>query len=141
MELTDIKEDQMVNQNVTNSFQTLAPLPAPFCGMQYIAHKNEIIICGSYKHHKCYSYHILKNQYKLICSYPKKTKLGDHCVVKRVINNDNKDDIILLSFSGYNLFDEKHTLVMRYVSVWNTETMRGRLKTKTQRNKAMNGYP
>ncbi|ETO03222.1 WD repeat-containing protein [Reticulomyxa filosa] len=113
-----MKEKQM---NVTDSFQTLAPLPVALHDMRYVVHKNEIIICGSYRYYTCYSYHILKNQYKFICSYPKKAKFDDHCVVKRVTKNNDKDDITLLSFGGYGLFDEKYTLTMKYVSVWNTD--------------------
>ncbi|ETO03587.1 hypothetical protein RFI_33815 [Reticulomyxa filosa] len=98
-------------------FQTLPSLPSHFERFQCVSHKNEILICGGYNNRDCYSYHTLKNQYKLICSYPDSIGLVGHCVVKR-INNNNSDIITLLSFGGAN----KHVLVMKYKSVWdNTE--------------------
>ncbi|ETN98909.1 hypothetical protein RFI_38578, partial [Reticulomyxa filosa] len=68
----------------------------------------------------CYSYHILKNEYKLICEYPSDVQLNEHCVVKLVDNNKNNKDrnqITLLSFGG-NKHIKRHTLLMKYVSVW-----------------------
>ncbi|ETO35627.1 hypothetical protein RFI_01435, partial [Reticulomyxa filosa] len=46
-----------------------------------------------------------------ICEYPIDVELFEQCVVKLV---DNNNQITLLSFGGY----PKHTLVMKYVSVW-----------------------
>ncbi|ETO27393.1 hypothetical protein RFI_09741 [Reticulomyxa filosa] len=63
----------------------------------------------------CYSYHILKNEYKFICEYPSHVTLSGHCVVK--LKKNNNDKITLLSFGGYK--DTRHTLVMKYISVWN----------------------
>ncbi|ETO22761.1 mycorrhiza-induced NACHT/WD40-repeat domain protein, NWD [Reticulomyxa filosa] len=64
---------------------------------------------------ECYSYHTLKNQYKYICSYPDNITLENHNVIKLVSNNPN--DIILLYFGGF-VNEIKHTLMMKYVSVW-----------------------
>ncbi|ETO36583.1 hypothetical protein RFI_00479 [Reticulomyxa filosa] len=96
-------------------FQTLKELPTPLDESQCVIHKHELLICGGYKQRACYSYHTLKNEYKLICEYPSHVKLYGHCVVK-LVNNNNKDrnQITLLSFGG--AFE--HTLVMKYASVW-----------------------
>ncbi|ETO09819.1 hypothetical protein RFI_27559 [Reticulomyxa filosa] len=94
-------------------FQTLEPLPISLYQSQCVIHKHEILICGGLYTTDCFSYHTIKNEYRYICSYPKKVILIGHCVVKRVdTNNPNK--ITLLSFGGVY----KHTLIMNYVSVW-----------------------
>ncbi|ETO34687.1 hypothetical protein RFI_02402 [Reticulomyxa filosa] len=66
-------------------------------------------------------YHILKNEYKFICEYPSDVELRGYCVVKLADNNNNinKDSsqITLLSFGG-SKYTKRHTLVMKYVSVW-----------------------
>ncbi|ETO30649.1 WD-40 repeat protein [Reticulomyxa filosa] len=98
-------------------FERLAPLPISFNLTRCIVHGNEIIICGGRLRKQCYSYHILKNQYKYICSYPNEALLRGHCVVK--IPNENMNEITLLSFGGQNENNEKYTLIMKYVSVWN----------------------
>ncbi|ETO31596.1 hypothetical protein RFI_05523 [Reticulomyxa filosa] len=102
------------------AFQTLKELPTPLSRLQCVLHKHEILICGGYQQKTCYSYHILKNEYKFICEYPSNVILNGHCVVKLVeSDNNNKDSnqITLLSFGGWNIFTQ-HTLVMKYVSVW-----------------------
>ncbi|ETO34797.1 hypothetical protein RFI_02290 [Reticulomyxa filosa] len=98
-------------------FQNLKDLPTPLYRSQCVPHKHEILICGGRHEGACYSYHTLKNEYKLICEYPSHVKLNGHCVVT-LIDNNNKDSsqITLLSFGGYK--DSRHTLVMKYVSVW-----------------------
>ncbi|ETO07760.1 hypothetical protein RFI_29630 [Reticulomyxa filosa] len=102
-------------QECETLFQTLPSLPSFFERLQCVSHNNEILICGGYGNHACYSYHTLKNQYKLICSYPNTVYLYGHCVVKRINNSNNNPDIItLLSFGG----EHKHVLVMKYKSVW-----------------------
>ncbi|ETO09620.1 caspase-8 [Reticulomyxa filosa] len=93
-------------------FQTLKNLPTPLSDSQCILQKHEILIYGGFSNRNCYSYHTLKNEYKFICKYPRDVILKGHCVVK-LIDNDN-DKITLLSFGGKN----KHTLTMKYVSVW-----------------------
>ncbi|ETO08012.1 hypothetical protein RFI_29378 [Reticulomyxa filosa] len=97
-------------------FQTLKELPKPLWLSQCVSHKHELIICGGYDQRSCYSYHKLRNEYKFICEYPSDIKLRGHCVIKLVENNCNNgiNQITLLSFGGYN----KHTLLMKYVSVW-----------------------
>ncbi|ETO04849.1 hypothetical protein RFI_32550, partial [Reticulomyxa filosa] len=96
------------------TFQTLKELPIPLDQTQCVPHKHELIICGGLNQRGCYSYHTLRNEYKIICKYPSDVTLNGHCVVKLVDNNKDKNDITLLSFGGYY----KHTLVMKYVSVW-----------------------
>ncbi|ETO34580.1 hypothetical protein RFI_02510, partial [Reticulomyxa filosa] len=93
-------------------------LPIPLSESQCVLHKHEILICGGYQQRACYSYHILKNEYKFICEYSSDVELMGHCVVK-LINNNNKDinEITLLSFGG-NERTKRHTLVMKYVSIW-----------------------
>ncbi|ETO15543.1 hypothetical protein RFI_21820 [Reticulomyxa filosa] len=61
-------------------------------------------------------------EYKFICSYPSNVTLQGHCVVKLIDGNE----IILLSFGGYY----KHTLMMKYTSVWN----------KSKKLKKLNNY-
>ncbi|ETO24679.1 hypothetical protein RFI_12476, partial [Reticulomyxa filosa] len=97
-------------------FKKLASLPVPLSCIQCIVHKNEIIICGGYENNDCYSYDISKDQYKRICSYPNDVRLRGHSVVKRV-DNEKSREIVLLSFGGLH----KHTLMMRYRSVWEDE--------------------
>ncbi|ETO32089.1 hypothetical protein RFI_05028 [Reticulomyxa filosa] len=109
-----------------SQFEILAPLPAPLSHSQCVAHKDEILICGGYWNNECYSYHTIKNEYKRICSYPSGIKLRGHCVVKRV-NSSDPNDITLLSFGGI----KKHTLAMKYVSVWD-DVRNEDDKTKTE---------
>ncbi|ETO13462.1 WD-40 repeat protein [Reticulomyxa filosa] len=115
MNQIDMKEESLT------PFETLASLYVPFRLTQCIALKNEIIICGGYNQNSCYSYHTIKNNYKFICEYPNEINLDTHCVLKMIDNNDtnNKDlnEITLLSFCGAN----KHTLIMKYKSVWDNE--------------------
>ncbi|ETO01682.1 hypothetical protein RFI_35758, partial [Reticulomyxa filosa] len=111
------------NQHLITStfFQDLKELPIPFADSQCMLHKHELIICGGYEQRACYSYHALKNEYKFICEYLSDVQLIGHCVVKPVDNNNknNKDrsQITLLSFDG-SKYTKRHTLVMKYVSVW-----------------------
>ncbi|ETO36730.1 hypothetical protein RFI_00332 [Reticulomyxa filosa] len=103
------------------AFQILKELPTPLHQSQCVPHKHELLICGGKCERACYSYHTLKNEYKFICDYPSNVLLDGHCVVKLMDNNNNSknsNEITLLSFGGYPL-SYKHTLVMKYVSVWN----------------------
>ncbi|ETO34037.1 hypothetical protein RFI_03057 [Reticulomyxa filosa] len=88
----------MGNKNTTqNPFQSLKDLPTSLSQSQCVLHKYELLICGGYKQRACYSYN---------------TK--GHCVVKLADNNNNNDNqITLLSFGGYY----EHTFVMKYVMV------------------------
>ncbi|ETO36784.1 hypothetical protein RFI_00278 [Reticulomyxa filosa] len=95
-------------------FQTLKELPTPLFQVQCVLHKHELLICGGFGERACYSYDTLKSEYKLICEYPSEVELAGHCVVKLMDNNKDIDQVTLLSFGGY----PKHTLVMKYVSVW-----------------------
>ncbi|ETO34272.1 hypothetical protein RFI_02820 [Reticulomyxa filosa] len=104
----------MGNKNTT-LFQNLNDLPATLSSAQYVPHKHELLICGSVTNRSCYSYHTLKNEYKFICEYPSHVQLVGYCVVKLADNKDS-NQITLLSFGGdKNL---RHTLVMKYVSIW-----------------------
>ncbi|ETO29612.1 hypothetical protein RFI_07506 [Reticulomyxa filosa] len=98
------------------TFQTLKELPIRLDHAQCVIHKHELLICGGWDKRDCYSYHKIKNEYKLICKYPSDVELWGHCVVK-LVDNNNKDSnqITILSFGG-DIY--KHTLVMKYISVW-----------------------
>ncbi|ETO16304.1 WD repeat-containing protein [Reticulomyxa filosa] len=123
MDLNDTKL-----QELDTIFQTLPSLPSSFKKPQCVSHKNEILVCGGYNNGNCYSYHTLKNQYKLICSYPETIQLVGHCVVKRISNNS--DVTTLLSFGGQH----KHVLVMKYKSVWD-DTKKSKTEDIIQYNK------
>ncbi|ETO06003.1 hypothetical protein RFI_31393 [Reticulomyxa filosa] len=99
--------------DISAPFVTLSSLPIPLDQSQCVIYKHEVLICGGYLKGDCYSYHIIKDQYKFICSYPSDVHLKGHCVIK-LINNNNPDEITLLSFGG----GKKHTLIMKYKSVW-----------------------
>ncbi|ETO26090.1 hypothetical protein RFI_11048 [Reticulomyxa filosa] len=100
-------------------FQILKDLPIRLEQSQCVSHKHELIICGGAGERACYSYHTLKNEYKLICEYPSNVKLSGHCVVKLVDNNkEDNNQITLLSFGSIYVGQYHHTLVMKYVSVW-----------------------
>ncbi|ETO20137.1 hypothetical protein RFI_17079 [Reticulomyxa filosa] len=104
------------------TFQTLKELPNPLKESQCVLHKHELLICGGYDQRACYSYHTLKNEYKFICEYPSDVKLVGHCVLKLVDNNNkDKNQITLLSFGSNWNGENKHTLVMKYVSVWSDD--------------------
>ncbi|ETO09990.1 hypothetical protein RFI_27387, partial [Reticulomyxa filosa] len=102
------------------TFQTLKELPTPLSHSQCVLYKHELLICGGWNKRSCYSYHTIKNEYKFICDYPSHVKLHGHCVVK-LVDNNNKDinQITLLSFGSAHNGKNKHTLVMKYISVWN----------------------
>ncbi|ETO33259.1 hypothetical protein RFI_03849 [Reticulomyxa filosa] len=107
----------MSNQN----FQMLKELPILLDESQCVLHKHELLICGGKFERACYSYHTIKNEYKFICNYPSNVELWGHCVVTLVNNNKNNKDsnqITLLSFGG-SKYMQRHTLVMKYISVWN----------------------
>ncbi|ETO33895.1 hypothetical protein RFI_03201 [Reticulomyxa filosa] len=89
------------------TFQALKELPDPLDQHQCVLHKHELLICGV----------------NLREIYPSDIELFEHCVVKLVDNYYNKDNnqTNLLSFgSSYN-GENKHTLVMKYVSVWSND--------------------
>ncbi|ETO34228.1 hypothetical protein RFI_02867, partial [Reticulomyxa filosa] len=108
-----------INNMDNQSFQMLKDLPISLESAQCVSHKNELLICGCLDELYCYSYHIIKNEYHFICEY------SDD-------NNKNSNEITLLSFGGYY----KHTLVMKYVSVWdNTLDI-----PKSKKSKKLNNY-
>ncbi|ETO33519.1 hypothetical protein RFI_03581 [Reticulomyxa filosa] len=98
--------------------QSLKELSTPLKQLQRALHKHEIIICGV-KLKKLVILVTHSKTIQFICEYPSDVKLWGHCVVKLVDNNNNKNsnEITLLSFGGYR----KHTLMMKYVSVWNND--------------------
>ncbi|ETO09069.1 hypothetical protein RFI_28321 [Reticulomyxa filosa] len=115
MDSIDTNTQETLNIDSTTPFETLS-LPTSLFHTQCVAYKHEILICGGQGRNKCYSYHAIKNQYKEICSYPNDVRLDVHCVVKRV-NENNPNEIILLSFGGSERV-KRHTLIMKYTSVW-----------------------
>ncbi|ETO32164.1 WD repeat-containing protein [Reticulomyxa filosa] len=71
------------------SFETLGSLPHPIFQGQCLRYNSEILICGGFEERNCYSYHILKNEYKTIHYYPNNVELQGHCVLKW---SKNKND-------------------------------------------------
>ncbi|ETO04586.1 hypothetical protein RFI_32810 [Reticulomyxa filosa] len=74
-------------------------------------------MCGSYNVRECHSYPTIQNQYKYICSYTDYVKLKGRCVMKLADDND-MNVITLISFGGQDENQQKHTLIMKYMSVW-----------------------
>ncbi|ETO04848.1 hypothetical protein RFI_32549 [Reticulomyxa filosa] len=101
---------------------TLKELPTLLFQSQCVLYKNEIIICGGLNQRGCYSYNTLKNEYKIICEYPRDVTLWGYCVVKLVDNNKERNHITLLSFGSDRKGKNKHTLMMKYVSVWSNKS-------------------
>ncbi|ETO32798.1 hypothetical protein RFI_04322 [Reticulomyxa filosa] len=119
-----------------NRFEPLLPLPIPLYQCQCIAYKHEILICGGQYKIDCYSYHTVKNEYKYICSYPRRIILIGHCVVK-LNSNTNPNEITLLSFGGAY----KHALIMKYVSVWDSDSEdKKEEKSKIEKSKYLNEW-
>ncbi|ETO35077.1 hypothetical protein RFI_01997 [Reticulomyxa filosa] len=117
---------QKPHEHLNTSFQTLKELPTPLVHPQCVLHNHELLVCGGANQRACYSYHTLKNEYKFICEYPRDVTLVGYCVVKLVDNNnDNRqsDQITLLSFGSHYNGKNKHTLVMKYVSVWSNTSL------------------
>ncbi|ETO21165.1 hypothetical protein RFI_16038 [Reticulomyxa filosa] len=73
---------------------------------------DEILICGGQCNSVCYSYNTVSDEYRVICNYPEEVNLIGHAVV--ALRSEKKDEVTLLSFGGFC----KHTLIMRYKSVW-----------------------
>ncbi|ETO02417.1 hypothetical protein RFI_35019, partial [Reticulomyxa filosa] len=88
----------------------------------------ELLICGGYTTNDCYSYHTLKKQYKYICSYPNDVQLLGHCVVQLIDSQTNSNEIHLLSFGGQGKNKMKQTFSMKYKSVWEINTIIGKLE-------------
>ncbi|ETO32464.1 hypothetical protein RFI_04655 [Reticulomyxa filosa] len=126
---TNRQTEQKQTLTISTPFQSLKDLPTLLCESQCVLYKHEILICGGAYKRNCYSYHTLKNEYKLICEYPYDINLWGHCVIKLVDNKDsNKDSnkITLLSFGG-NRSTKKFTLIMNYVSVWSDDNQMNKL--------------
>ncbi|ETO36902.1 hypothetical protein RFI_00161 [Reticulomyxa filosa] len=100
MDIADMKAEGITNMEPASPFQTLASLSVLFSFVQCIAYKNEIIIYGG-NIGKCFSYYMVKNQYKFY-----------------VDNSNDKNELTLLCFSEENELRTKHTLAMSYKSVW-----------------------
>ncbi|ETO08928.1 hypothetical protein RFI_28459 [Reticulomyxa filosa] len=111
------------SQNITSTyFESLKDMPVSLSKSQCVLHKHEILICGGWNKRECYSYHLLKDEYKFICKYPRDVIVAGHCIVKLVDNNnEDSNQITLLSFGGY-VRSKKHTLVMKYISVWSNDS-------------------
>ncbi|ETO24241.1 hypothetical protein RFI_12918, partial [Reticulomyxa filosa] len=121
---SETEAELILSANKDISFLTLSDLPISFFSPQCVVYKDEILICAN----DCYSYHTIKQEYKLICSYPDNINLGEHNVMK-IVNNNNPNDITLLSFGRESKMSKilasygyaqryAHTLIMKYVSVW-----------------------
>ncbi|ETO26658.1 hypothetical protein RFI_10475 [Reticulomyxa filosa] len=100
-----------VIKNSTKLRQSFAIAPC-------ILFKEEILVCGGYVTNSCYSYHILKEQYKYICSYPNSVQLYGHCILQLTHLQTNPNEIHLLSFGGQGKHEMKQTFSMTYRSVW-----------------------
>src|SRR5689334_8032274 len=115
-----IQHSLMPNSDSTKNFNRLPRLPVRMVATQCIYFENEILICGGLHQNNCYSYHIPKQKYKLICSYPNDVLLCGHAVIPieiKKINNNNM--ITLLSFGGTQSYDiPYHTKIMNYQSIW-----------------------
>ncbi|ETO01880.1 hypothetical protein RFI_35559, partial [Reticulomyxa filosa] len=120
------------------NFETLKDLPIPLPEPQCVLHKDEILICGGRCQSGCYSYNTYKDSYKFICDYPSNVKLDGHCVVNLVNNNsEGNDEITLLSFGGLS----KHTLIMKYVSVWSDNNNKNGIKRSKKLKKCNQWVP
>src|SRR5688572_18346452 len=77
----------MAKQQQEGNLQTLPGLPIKLSRSQCVSFpynnnkEEELLICGGYNNNNCYSYHIQKQQYKFICSYPENIKLNGHRVI------------------------------------------------------------
>ncbi|ETO06571.1 WD repeat-containing protein [Reticulomyxa filosa] len=118
-EPNDAKSEQNTKINTISLFETLPALTTACFFYQCVSYKDELLVCGAYGEKACYSYHIIRKQYKRICTYPDTTRLFGHCVIKRVHSNDS-NEITLFSFGG-SRYEEKHALVMQYISIWDDE--------------------
>ncbi|ETO36908.1 hypothetical protein RFI_00153 [Reticulomyxa filosa] len=117
---TPLSKSQQQQATTSTPFQDLKELLTPLSDSQCVTYKHEVLICGGRYQRACYSYHTLKNEYKIICHYPSDVQLYGHCVVK-LVDNNNKDtnQITLLSFGGSK--HARHTLVMKYVNAWSND--------------------
>ncbi|ETO07310.1 hypothetical protein RFI_30083 [Reticulomyxa filosa] len=128
-------EQTKQSQQLNTLFQTLKELPTRLFGSPCVLYKHEILICGGWDKRTCYSYHTIKNEYKFICEYPSDIQLNGHCVVKLVDNNNkHSNQITLLSFGSDRYGRDKHTLVMKYVSVWSN------ISNKLNKSNEFNNY-
>ncbi|ETO33355.1 WD-40 repeat protein [Reticulomyxa filosa] len=131
--------EQSKHNSTSISFQPLKALPSPFEQAQCVLHKHEILICGGYKQRACYSYHTLKDEYEFICKYPSHVILDGHCVVNLVRNSSkNSNETTLLSFGSSWNGKNKHTLVMKYVSVWSNHNNENKMNKSTKSKKSIN---
>ncbi|ETO15322.1 putative protein, unknown function [Reticulomyxa filosa] len=110
------------SQQRTTHFQTLKELPTPLADSQCVLHKHELFICGDKYERACYSYHTLKNEYKLICEYSSNVTLCGHCVVKLEDSNSNNDK----DNNQITLF------------VWNDDNNNGENQNETNKSKKLN---
>ncbi|ETN98340.1 mitochondrial ribosomal protein [Reticulomyxa filosa] len=106
--------------------ESLPPLPISLMISQAISIKDEILIFGGFGFNKskCYSYNIIRKEYKFICDYPKEIQfLNGHNVLRInnfVFNDNNDNNILLLTFGGNNIeLFKRFTYIMNYKSVWN----------------------
>ena len=64
-------------------WQQLPDLPIPFYLARCVSfpQTKELLICRGVGNKNCYSYHLQKQEYKLICEYPKDITLFGHTVI------------------------------------------------------------
>ncbi|ETO19144.1 hypothetical protein RFI_18087 [Reticulomyxa filosa] len=114
------------------AFESLKNLPISFWHAQCVSLEDEILICGGFCINACYSYHLVVQDYKSVCTYPTnlESALNGHGVIKceKSASTKSKDkkkeekvDIeeeMLLSFGGESSSSNNHVLLMKYKSVW-----------------------
>ncbi|ETO14832.1 hypothetical protein RFI_22535 [Reticulomyxa filosa] len=110
-ETTTVRSSQFFSKFVFSEKESALDLPA--C----VSLDDELLICGGSNSRNCYSYHLGKREYKLVCSYPNDATLGGHTVVLCPPRSSTEDTFTLISFGVSSL---KHKpLQMEYESVWN----------------------
>ncbi|ETO25786.1 hypothetical protein RFI_11349 [Reticulomyxa filosa] len=87
-------------------FETLETLPCLFRNPQCILFDNEIIICGGLWNSGCFSYHILKNEYKRVCAYPTFISRLDTIVIQH--------EATIWFFCK----PQNQVMILKYQSVW-----------------------
>ncbi|ETO11474.1 hypothetical protein RFI_25901 [Reticulomyxa filosa] len=81
----------------------------------------EILVCGGYRCSECYSYHITKKEWRLVCKYSSDIILCGHTVVCYESGTQTGSSrMTLLSFGGRRSMSKNfyHSQLMYYKSVW-----------------------
>ncbi|ETO16850.1 hypothetical protein RFI_20488 [Reticulomyxa filosa] len=108
------------SRQITTHYQVLKELPTTIRNSQCVLHKHELFICG-----------VLIEELVILIIYSKTNSM------KLVDSNSNNDkdnnQITLLSFGGNK---DKHTLVMKYVSVWSDDNNNDEYQNENETNKS-----